>query len=60
MTEAPSIGNAVQSSETLRNSLGLNYKSDALPAELCRQKRRAHNARCRLKQVANAMNENPS
>jgi hypothetical protein len=32
----------MQSSETLRNSLGLNYKSAALPAELCRQKRRAH------------------
>jgi hypothetical protein len=34
--ELPSIGNAVQSSETMRNSLGLNYKSAALPAELCR------------------------
>src|SRR5215475_3986625 len=29
-TETPSIGNAVQSSETLRNSLGLNYKLAAL------------------------------
>ncbi len=30
MAELPSIGNAVQSSETMRNSLGLNYKSAAL------------------------------
>jgi len=30
----PSVGNAVQSSETLRNSLGLNYESPALTAEL--------------------------
>jgi hypothetical protein len=28
--ELPSVSNAVQSSETLRNSLGLNYKSAAL------------------------------
>jgi hypothetical protein len=37
MAELPSVGNAVQSSETIRNSLGLNYKSAALPAELCRR-----------------------
>jgi hypothetical protein len=40
--ELPSVSNDMQSSEVLRNSLGLNYKSAALPAELCRQKRRAH------------------
>ena len=34
--ELPSVSNDMQSSETLRNSLGLNYKSAALPAELCR------------------------
>jgi hypothetical protein len=27
MAELPSVGNAVQSSEMMRNSLGLNYKS---------------------------------
>jgi hypothetical protein len=26
MAELPSVGNAVQSSEMMRNSLGLNYK----------------------------------
>jgi hypothetical protein len=36
------IRNAVQHSENVRNSLGLNYKSAALPAELCRQKCGAH------------------
>jgi hypothetical protein len=36
MAELPSVGNAVQSSEMMRNSLGLHYKSAALPAELCR------------------------
>ena len=30
MAELPSVGNAVQSSEMMRNSLGLNYKSAAL------------------------------
>jgi hypothetical protein len=34
--ELPSVRNGMQSTETLRNSLGLNYKSAALPAELCR------------------------
>src|SRR5215510_6484842 len=33
--ELPSVSNDMQSSETLRNSLGLNYKSAALPTELC-------------------------
>jgi hypothetical protein len=28
--QTPSVGNAVQSSETMRNSLGVNYKSAAL------------------------------
>ena len=28
--QIPSLGNAVQSSEKMRNSLGLNYKSAAL------------------------------
>jgi hypothetical protein len=36
MTELPSVGNAVQSSEMMRNSLGLNYETAALPAELRR------------------------
>jgi hypothetical protein len=34
MAELPSVGNAVQSSEMMRNSLGLNYESPALTAEL--------------------------
>jgi hypothetical protein len=29
--ELPGVSNDMQSSETLRNSLGLNYKSAALP-----------------------------
>jgi hypothetical protein len=37
--QKPSVGNAVQSIEMMRNSLGLNYKSAALPAELCRRKK---------------------
>ena len=37
MAELPSVGNAVQSSEMMRNSLGSNYKSAALPTELCRR-----------------------
>jgi hypothetical protein len=32
-----SVSNGMQSSETLHNSLGLNYKSAALAAELCRR-----------------------
>ena len=32
--ELPSVSNDMQSSETLRNSLGLNYESPALTAEL--------------------------
>ena len=40
--ELPGVSNDMQRSETLRNSLGLNYKSAAPPAELCRQKCRAH------------------
>jgi hypothetical protein len=35
--ELPGVSNDMQSSETLRNSLGLNYKSAALPTELCRR-----------------------
>jgi hypothetical protein len=35
--ELPSISNDIQSSETLRKSLGLDYKSAAPPAELCRR-----------------------
>jgi hypothetical protein len=34
MVETPSVGNGVQSCETTRNSLGLNYESPALTAEL--------------------------
>jgi len=39
MTKTPSVGNAVQSSEMMHNSLGVNYKSAALPAELCRRRK---------------------
>ena len=39
MTEIPSIRNDLQRCENLRNSLGLNYESPALTAEL--QARRA-------------------
>jgi hypothetical protein len=39
--ELPSVSNDMQSSETLCNSLGLNYESPALTAEL--QPRRAFN-----------------
>jgi hypothetical protein len=36
--QTPSLGNAVQSSETMRNSLGLNYKSAVYQlSELCRR-----------------------
>jgi len=42
MAELPSVSNALQHSENVRNSLGLNYKSAALTAELCRQKCRAY------------------
>jgi hypothetical protein len=51
--ELPGVSNDMQSSETLRNSLGLNYKSAALPAELYRQNAAHTNARRRLEQVAN-------
>ncbi len=34
MAELPSVDNAVQSIEMMRNSLGLNYESPALTAEL--------------------------
>jgi hypothetical protein len=37
MAALPSVGNAVQSSEMMRNSLGLNYKSAALPRVLLAQ-----------------------
>jgi hypothetical protein len=42
MTELPSVSNTMQHSENVRDSLGLNYKSAALPAELYRQKCRVH------------------
>jgi hypothetical protein len=38
--ELPGVSNDMQSSETLRNSLGLNYKSAALPTELIPAKMR--------------------
>jgi hypothetical protein len=38
MAEIPSARNSAQSGENPRNSLGLNYKSAALPAELCRRR----------------------
>ena len=37
--ELPSVSNDMQSSEMLRNSLGLNYETAALPAELRRRAR---------------------
>jgi hypothetical protein len=40
--ELPSVSSDMQSSETLRNSLGLNYETAALPAELRRHERRKH------------------
>ena len=40
--ELPSVSNDMQSSETLRNSLGLNYETAALPAELRRHERCKH------------------
>jgi hypothetical protein len=46
--ELPGVSNDMQRSETLRNSLGLNYKS----AALCRPKMR-RTLRRSLKQVAN-------
>ena len=59
--ELPGVSNDMQNSETLRNSLGLNYKSAALPTELCRQKNAANiNARRRFEQVANARSVNAS
>jgi hypothetical protein len=59
-TETRSIGNAVQSSENMRNSLGLDYKSAALPAELCRQNAAHTTARRYFEQVANARSVNAS
>ncbi len=38
--ELPSVSNDMQSSETLRNSLGLNYKSAALPGAMPAKMRR--------------------
>jgi hypothetical protein len=35
--ELPGVSHDMQRSERLHNSLGLNYKSAALPAELCRR-----------------------
>jgi hypothetical protein len=58
--ELPGVSNDMQRSETLRNSLGLNYKSAALPAELCRQNAAHTNARPRLKQVAGLTNVSAS
>ena len=58
MTELPSVRNAVQSSEMMRNSLGLNYKSAALPAEPA--KCRALDAPRRLKQVVDVRNVSAS
>jgi hypothetical protein len=53
MAELPSVGNAVQSSEMMRNSLGLNYKSAALPAKLFWRKR----PKTRLTRVTNVKTE---
>jgi hypothetical protein len=48
--ELPSVSNDMQRSETLRHSLGLNYKSTALPAGLLGQvgSGSVTMARCRL------------
>ena len=35
--QIPIVSNAVQSSERMRNSLGLIYESGALPTELCQR-----------------------
>jgi hypothetical protein len=56
----PMICNAVQHSENVRNSLVLNYKSAALPAELCRQNAAHPTARRYFEQVANARSVNAS
>jgi hypothetical protein len=40
-TETPSVSDALQRSENRHKKPFLNYKSAALPAELCRQKRGA-------------------
>ena len=37
MAETPSISDAVQPGENMRKNSFLNYKSAALPAELCRR-----------------------
>jgi len=42
MAELRSVSNDMQSSEKIRNSLGLNYETAALPAELCRHERCKH------------------
>jgi hypothetical protein len=54
------IRNAVQRSENKRKNSFLNYKSAALPAELCRQNADRINAQRRLKQVAYARNAGAS
>ena len=47
---------AVQSGETIHNSLGLNYKSVALPLSYAGKNAARINARRRLKQVADLRN----
>ena len=37
MAEMPSVGNGAQAGENERKNSFLNYKSAALPAELCRR-----------------------
>jgi hypothetical protein len=50
------IRNAVQRSENKRKNSFLNYKSAAVPAELCWQNAAHINAQRRLEQVADARN----
>jgi hypothetical protein len=50
--QLPTVSNDMQTSETLGKPLLLNYKSAALPAELCRQNAAHINAHRRLEQVA--------
>jgi hypothetical protein len=45
MFQLPSVSDAVQNSETMRNSLGLNYETAALLAEVRRHERQRWHSR---------------
>ena len=55
-TKLPGVSNDMQSSETLRNSLGLNYETAALPAELRRRGVVKHCIREQSEQASEAGN----